>query len=292
VIPLEGHIPGPPGTVSEPDLAVSGPLGRSAADIETAFDVLAGPGRLRNKGWRLDPPPARHERLADFRVACWFEDGFCPVDAESGRLLQAAAAAVEQAGARVEYRPQPPASLQDEFTLYERLLDAVIGAGIPPKLYKKARRGAVLMRLLGRAKPGTLGGFLDAATQSHKQWAVCNERRERLRGEWERFFGGYDVLLMPVTSTPAIPHTQAGNLFSRTIDVDGAAHPYFDLFKWIAPATTSLLPVTVAPLGVTAGGLPVGMQIVGSYLEDRTTLAFARLLAERIGGYTAPPGHG
>ena len=165
----------------------------------------------------------------------------------------------------------------------------MIGAGLPGKLYKKARRGAALMRLLGRTRPATLGGFLDAATQRHKQWAACHERRERRRREWERFFGDHDVLLMPVTPTPAIPHAHDGNLFSRRIDVDGRARPYFDQFVWIAPATSALLPVTVAPLGTTQAGLPVGVQIVGPYLEDRTTLAFARLLAETLGGFTAPP---
>lgn len=289
LICFEGHIPGPPGTVSEPDLAVAGPLGRSAADIELAFDILAGPDRLRGKGWRLALPPARRERAGDFRVACWFEDEFCPVDAESRRLLEAAAAALETAGARVDRRPQTPASLREEFLLYERLLDAVIGAGLPSKLYRKARRGAAALRLLGRAQPGTLGGFLDAATQRYKGWAASNERRHRRRREWEDFFAEHDVLLMPVTSTAAIPHTQEGNLFSRTIEVDGRPRPYYDLFKWIAPSTTSLLPVTVAPLGLTGRGLPVGVQIVGPYLEDKTTLTFARLLAEHVGGYKAPP---
>lgn len=289
LIPLQGHIPGPPGTLAEPDLAVGGPLARSAADLELAFDVLAGPDRLRGKGWQLALPPARHERLADFRVACWLGDDFCPVDTESRRLLSGATKTLADAGAQVDERPRTPTTLQEEFTLYERLLDAVIGAGLPPKLYRKAQRGAALLRLLGRTRPGTLGGFLDASTQRHKDWAGSHERRERRRRDWEAFFADHDVLLMPVTPTAAIRHDQAGNLFSRTIDVDGVRRPYFDQFVWIAPATSALLPVTVVPLGVTAGGLPVGVQIVGPYLEDRTALAFARLLAERIGGFRAPP---
>lgn len=166
----------------------------------------------------------------------------------------------------------------------------MIGAGIPPKLYRKARRAASLFRVLRRTRSGTLGGFVNAATQSFKHWSGANERRQRERRAWERFFGDHDVLLMPVTPTAAIPHTQGGSLFSRTIDVDGTDRAYFDQFKWIAPATAALLPVTVAPIGRTAEGLPIGVQIVGPYLEDRTTIAFARLLAERIGGFVAPSG--
>ncbi|HEV8717191.1 MAG TPA: hypothetical protein VGX03_30770 [Candidatus Binatia bacterium] len=43
--------------------------------------------------------------------------------------------------------------------------------------------------------------------------------------------------------------------------------------------------------GVTPAGLPVGMQIVGPYLEDRTPIDFARRLAEVVGGFEAPPGY-
>jgi amidase len=49
------------------------------------------------------------------------------------------------------------------------------------------------------------------------------------------------------------------------------------------------LPATVAPAGRTAEGLPVGVQIVGPYLEDRTPIEFARRLADVIGGYAPPP---
>lgn len=289
IIPLQGHIPGPPGTVSEPDLATPGPLARSAEDLALALDVLSGPGALEHKGWQLRLPASRHDALADFRVACWLDDDFCPVDMETKRLLGNLVNELREAGAGVDANPELPVALATAFDLYQQLLNAVIGAGIPPRLYRKAQRAASLLRLLGRTRTGTLGGFVDTATQTFKQWAGGNERRQRQRRDWERFFESYDVLLMPVTPTAAIPHDQKGNLFSRRIDVDGHGRPYFDQFMWIAPATSALLPVTVVPIGRTANGLPVGMQIVGAYLEDHTTIAFARLLSERIGGFVPPP---
>ena len=42
-------------------------------------------------------------------------------------------------------------------------------------------------------------------------------------------------------------------------------------------------------LGLTAAGLPVGMQIIGAEGEDLTTIEFARLLGAEIGGFLAPP---
>ena len=53
----------------------------------------------------------------------------------------------------------------------------------------------------------------------------------------------------------------------------------------------SELPATVAPVGLTESGLPVGVQIIADRFEDRTTIDFARGLSERIGGFVAPPGY-
>ncbi len=59
---------------------------------------------------------------------------------------------------------------------------------------------------------------------------------------------------------------------------------------WVALATVTHLPATVVPVGHTASGLPVGIQIVGPYLEDRTTLAAAGLIEKLLGGFVPPPG--
>jgi amidase len=76
----------------------------------------------------------------------------------------------------------------------------------------------------------------------------------------------------------------------RTLAVNGKTIPYTDLLAWICPATMCKLPASVVPAGRTAENLPVGIQIVGSHLEDRTTLDFARRLTELCGGFTPPPG--
>ena len=56
IIPVRGHIPGPPGMLSAPDLGVLGPLGRSADDLDLALDVLAGPDAAMATAWRLRLP--------------------------------------------------------------------------------------------------------------------------------------------------------------------------------------------------------------------------------------------
>jgi amidase len=129
-----------------------------------------------------------------------------------------------------------------------------------------------------------------AFTARHTDWMVANEKRERLRAELHEAFREIDVLLLPVNQLPAIAHYHEPPMPLRTLTVNGKTIPYTDLLGWIAPATMCKLPASVVPIGRTADGLPVGIQIVGAHLEDRTTLDFARRLAELTGGFTAPPG--
>jgi len=73
--------------------------------------------------------------------------------------------------------------------------------------------------------------------------------------------------------------------------VNGKKRPYLDNLTWTVMAIVSGLPATVAPVGLSESGLPVGIQIIGARFEDRTTIAFARGLSELVGGFVAPPGY-
>ena len=96
---------------------------------------------------------------------------------------------------------------------------------------------------------------------------------------------------MPVAPMAAIPHDHSEPFTDRVIAHNGGSRPYTDLFGWIALTTMAYLPATVVPVGRTAGGLPVGVQIVGPYLEDRTTLAAGRAVVDVLGGFAPPPGY-
>ena len=72
--------------------------------------------------------------------------------------------------------------------------------------------------------------------------------------------------------------------------IDGKEFPYLHQLVWAELATTCGLPATVIPIGV-ADGLPIGVQIIGPEFEDRTPLAFARLVEREFGGFVAPPGY-
>ena len=65
--------------------------------------------------------------------------------------------------------------------------------------------------------------------------------------------------------------------------------PYGDQVAWGGIAILTGFPATAAPIYISADGLPIGVQIVGGYLEDRTTIAFAGLLEAAFGGFAPPP---
>src|SRR6478672_2859323 len=109
IVPTRGHIPGPPGTLSTPDMAVLGPIARSADDLDLALDVLAGPDPTAAVAWRLRLPPPRGRSLRDYRIGVWLDDPACPVDAD---VLDVLVHAVEQLRTRRSppRRPGPPAA--------------------------------------------------------------------------------------------------------------------------------------------------------------------------------------
>ena len=138
---------------------------------------------------------------------------------------------------------------------------------------------------------GYLAHFAHGAVQRHRDWLLWNEMRAQYRRYWKEFFTNYDVLLCPITPTAAIPHDHSEPMLARTIQVNGQTRPYLDIVAWAGLIGMAYLPVTMAPVGCTSQGLPVGVQIVGPYLEDRTTIDFARRLADVIGGFEAPSGY-
>jgi amidase len=285
VVPIRGHVPGPPGTLAEGDLGVAGPMGRSAADLALGLGVLAGPDENDAAAWRLELPPPRALRLADARVGVWLSDALGPVDGEVRDVLENAVDAIAKAGAKIDATTRPVDSREQHRT-YVQLLNAVMAAGFPPEALQRMEAAAAA---LPASDDSTAANAARGAALRHREWLAMNERRTRLRAQWASYFRECDVLLCPIMPTAAFPHDQR-EMGARTMRIDGRDEPYFQLF-WAGHAVNAYLPATVAPAGRTRSGLPVGIQIVGPYLEDRTPIAFAAQLADLLGGFTPPPGY-
>jgi len=288
IIPQRGHIPGPPGTLSEADIAVLGPLGRSAGDLELALDILAGPAAEGAVAWRLELPAARRTSLREYRIAAWLDDPACSIDASLRERYEATVAALRRAGAQVDARARPGFAFADAYRIYLQLLWGATSPGLPPEMFEGLIETAAQLPADDDSELARVARF---NTQRHRDWLSANEKRERMRAQWANFFRDYDVLLCPVTPTAANLHDHSEPFLARTITVNGQPRSYLDQIAWAGVIGMVSLPASVAPVGRTAAGLPIGLQIVGPYLEDRTPIDFARRLAEVAGGFDCPPGY-
>lgn len=212
------------------------------------------------------------------RVRTWFDDPACPIDASLKAHYESVAESLQASGFEVVDGPPPGISLEADYALFQRLLAAVVGGGLPEKAHRQMLWAGRLARWFGRDAPDSAGAYAAAATISHRDWLKANELRHRRRRDWDRALADTDVLLMPVTPTTAPPHQHDGNLFSRRIRVNGEPRPYAQQMSWISPATLADLPVTTAPVGLV-DGLPAGLQILAPRGQDRTAIAFASELA-------------
>ncbi len=289
IVPTRGHVPPSPGYAGRADLAVLGPLARSAEDLTLALDVLAGPDIPDTKGWRLELPTARAERLQDLRVAYWFEDEDLPIDQEVLELLDHAIEALAMAGVGALKRATPVASMGEVRDAGRTLTEAIIGAGLPTSTYRRLGLTADTFAVFG-ASSRTRRSTARNLTSSHRDWLGADSQRHAVRMQCEAFFHDHDVLLLPVAPVPAPERKDRQSIAKRRIRINRDTHPSLVLGDWCTLASMAYLPATVAPIGRTKAGLPVGIQIVGPYLEDHTTIAAARFLADAVGGYEPPPG--
>jgi amidase len=254
--------------------------------------VLAGPGPADAVAWRLVLPPPRHERLRDYRVAAWLDDPAAPVDASVAAVLEQVAAAVEGAGARVDRAARPELDFAAAAALGRNLITAATAPAAGDESFARLCALADELRASSAeappASPAQLEA-LEAFTQRHRAWLRNDAARSRVRRAWADFFTRYDVLLCPVTLLPPIPHQQEGSFAERVVTVNGQLRPYPTLIDWTSLIGSAYLPVTVPPVGRTPDGLPVGVQVVAPYLEDRSALVVAREIAELGDGYVPPP---
>jgi len=130
---------------------------------------------------------------------------------------------------------------------------------------------------------------LRGATLSHRDWLMADRGRALIKAQWRQLFRSFDAVICPVLPTPAYPHDHSPEQETRRINIDGKDYAYPDQLAWPGIATLPGLPATAIPIGLAPDGLPVGVQIVGPMLEDRTPLKLAELIEREFGGFVPPP---
>lgn len=283
VVPLQGHIPPPPGAAASPPvtLPVAGPLARSAADLLLELNVVAGPAGEDAVAYRWTLPKPRRSRLRDYRIGAVLDDPFCPVDAEVAKVLADAIAALRKAGVQVtEGWPKgfdPRESLEN----YLFLLGAETESTGPQSRFNELRKAV---------ESGVRHPILLGATSLLRNWSTQNVSRLRARAIWHEYFRSFDAFLSPVAFVAAFPHDHQPEAHTRKIVTSAGEREYWDVLNWIMPATLTGCPATAVPVGRTASGLPVGLQVMGPYLEDATPIDIAMKMADVTGRFVPPKG--
>ena len=264
IVPQRGYLDRVGGGLIDADINVFGPISRSAGDLAALLDVLAGATGEDEAAWKLRLPPPRHADIREYRIGAWLDDPAGEVDTEVLEALDSAVEVLAKAGAQVSHS-RPPIALTEAFALFNALITPAISVSVD--------------KATGDAISGT-----------HRAWLDNHQAREQMRSVWNEWFGEFDVLLCPVMPMAAFPHDQSGTIVERSVVINGRPRPHIQTLTWTGLVGVVYLPSTVVPVGFTGGGLPVGIQVVGPYLEDRTPLFVAAELETLTGGYSPPPG--
>lgn len=270
-IPGRGHLPPCVGPFSI--LGAIGPMARSVADVTLMFRVLSGhdpydptspPVTLRE--WSLD-------ELRTRTIGVFEDDGLVPVTLETRAAVQAAAAALRDAGFRVEpFRPRTLESLRRLWWKFFVQCGAMFYA--PAIRGREDLLSPIFKEFLGFSKaapPLTAVELLDA-------WAELDVLRAKTLEE----MSAYPVLLCPVASIPAFRHGE------REWVIEGRGVKYLDAWRYTQWFNALAAPAAVVPAGQSPEELPIGVQIVARPFEDETALGVAAVV-DRAFGYHPPP---
>jgi len=265
LIEMDGVQPGPwNGSPGPPmDLAVIGPMARDARDLALALDVLGPPHGDARSAWTWRMPAPRHTRLRDFRVGYIIEDPIAPISSEVRKP-------------------------------YERLVSALMKTGAT---LKQGWPGGINPQAAAETYGYLLMSFATAdltghrhSTFDHARWLRETQSRLAFRRRWQQYFDNFDVFLLPASFSAAFPHDHSEPIDKRIVKTADGPRPYVqNASYWISMASLSGLPSTVAPIGLTDDGLPVGVQILGPMWEDGTSIEFAALLSDVTNGFVPPP---
>ena len=286
VVSYKGH---QRGGVGLGDITVVGPLARGAEDLEIAMDAIAGPDEIDGRGWKLSLPRPKKTKLRDFKVAVLLSDPNAEVDNSVQGEIQKLADFLAKKKTRVSDKARPAIDTAELNDVFVRLLRAATSGRMTDEMHAQALADA---KSLPASDMSYFAQMQRGNSLSHRTWLQLNEKRHRMRLAWDAFFQDYDLMLCPVAVTAAFPHDQKGLRHLRTIVVNNKKVPVVDQIFWAGYAGLSYLPASAAPIGQTADGLPIGVQIIGPQYGDYSCIEFAKLLEKEYRSFEPPPAYG
>ena len=271
-IPSTGHFPKSGGPFAL--LGVVGPMARTVEDVRVLFEVMAG----ADDGDPCSAPvPLRHPSEEDLRrtiIGLFEDDGRTPVTPETRDAVLQSARALEAAGFRVE--PFRPEGLEQARQLWWKLFGTAGGMILGPMLRGRESELSPILREFfswTSAEPVHTGESLLAT------WLERDEVREKILLQMRKC----QVLICPTAAIPAFRHGE------REWQVEGKIVKYLDAWSYCEWFNLLGFPALVVPMGRSAEGLPIGVQIVGRPWEEELILAVGAQLEAQRGPWQAPP---
>ena len=278
VLDLRGHIPPAPDGFFETDLGVVGPMARTVDDLKLLWSVLSKAAK------------AKRSDVKGARIAVWDEEPGFPLANEVGAAIARAADALSRAGAKVA-KAKPKISGNQLMENYTALLVAVISVDLPEDLFRsfEAMRQSDLKEIAEHGDKAAAANYRLRATASYRDVMRAAIRRTEMKDRLKEFFADWDAILMPISPVTAFKHLHEPGFNERTLEVDGKIVPYSAMLDWIAPATALHAPSLAVPAGRTASGMPVGVQVVGSWHSEDRLFDFGAAIEDALGGFIPPP---
>jgi amidase len=248
-------------------------MARTMADVSLMFRMLSGhdpadpasaPVALREPGM---------DELRSNRIGYFEDDELIPVTAETRAAVHAAAAALREAGFRVE--PFRPSTLE---ALRQLWMKFFVQCGAMFYAAEIRGREDELSPIFNEYMGIAAGAPALTADELLNAWAELDLLRAKTLEEMRR----YPVLLCPVASVPAFRHGE------RSWDVEGRMVKYLDAWRYTQWFNALAAPAAVVPVGRSPEGMPIGVQIVARPYDDETALGIAAIVDAAF-GYRAPP---
>jgi amidase len=285
VVPYRGHLM--PGSVAISDITVAGPMARSAKDLTAMMKILVGSEGIEQRGMSFNLPPARQKSFKDFRVAIKLSSPVSEVEQGYQDQLIELGNFLKKRSKKLSFEALPQFSDEEAYENFIVLLRATSTKRMSETEIETAAQKS---KSLQPDDKSYVALMTRAFGLSHGGWLKANERRHQIRQIWDAFFDEWDVLLCPCAASAAWPHDQKGERHERLIPVNGKMVSTIDQRFWAGYSCNFFLPSTVAPLGLSADGLPLGVQIITREYGDYTSLRFAELLEKEWRRFTAPLG--
>lgn len=271
-IPSTGHFPVSTGPFAL--IGVVGPMARTVADLRLLFEVMAGPD---DGDPSSAPVPVRRiscDELQRIRVGYFEDDGRTPVTPDTRAAVRKAAEALSRAG--FEVAPFRPEGLEEARQLWWKLFGTAGGMVLRPLTKgRESELSPLLKEFLGwvGSEPSHTGdSLLDT-------WLRRDAVRERVLAQMKEF----PILLCPAAAIPAFRHGE------RSWQVEGKTVNYLDAWSYTEFFNLLGNPGAVVPVGQSAEGLPIGVQVVGRPWEEEVVLAVAAEIERESGGFRRPP---